>query len=734
MRRSAAQPVTTLLSTARSGSGRDLATLLGRPDSRQAGISGDDVEASEKHRSHTESLEHAHAVLNDRLEKASEELEAMFAAHNVSGSLLDGARATLDWTARGFAEICQNMSNEHQAVTRGQLKAQAVAADMKLMRARTAGSVQLHNQQATFESVVHRKVEEQVAAITGKEGAELAGLHRQVEEMTREMNALRVHAGTTSDSLARTKDLLRASDSANEKLQYDMEKTAEMLEDALAKLDVKRSADRTLEENVRELVEETERQRMELAAAHSELASALADLGITIQEKGQLADQIAVLVERVTGSSEAAASLQATNEWLARELEVYRAQQAQLEATAGGTAGEIAELRQRRAHLEGEMVRCEHEVDAGLAELSGIPTAVGTAGGQVAGAVDGAGSKEEPLARRIHALRTSSVSRIRDLAVSCEAAERAASQLGARCEALEADLAAALTAQKMAGSTSAEARRWKQAAERSAQVIARCQERLANVIGASSSVSSSSPEAPEAGSRRCVSPATSADGSAAAEGKAPASSTGLPPLPLLLDKLLERYSGVGGSMDRMHAELHGATTTLHALREALQAAEDVGSARLREMHEVHRSERMVLVKTALTSLQQLRTHLIHALSGLREMALRPESQQVRNLAWNPARRCWFVQPNGKVDELTLHLQVPKIHAVGVGPGVGRPRSPLQGIDLMPHSSTNLPPPTAPRPRTASPRVKAYGRCNQAIAFRASELERPTLHWASSKRV
>ena len=94
-----------------------------------------------------------------------------------------------------------------------------------------------------------------------------------------------------------------------------------------------------------------------------------------------------------------------------------------------------------------------------------------------------------------------------------------------------------------------------------------------------------------------------------------------PPLPLLIEKMLDKYRGLGGTLEQMHAELQSASASLAQLQAELDKAEDHGKALIRELsRELKaqlRAQRSTLVAVALSSMQQLRTPLVHALAGLR---------------------------------------------------------------------------------------------------------------------
>lgn len=69
----------------------------------------------------------------------------------------------------------------------------------------------------------------------------------------------------------------------------------------------------------------------------------------------------------------------------------------------------------------------------------------------------------------------------------------------------------------------------------------------------------------------------------------------------------------------------------------------------------------VLVSTALSSLNQLRSHLTQTLSGLRDATPSTES----GLVWHPVQKRWVLHSEGLQDLLVLRVQLPSPNVLGV---------------------------------------------------------------------
>ena len=83
------------------------------------------------------------------------------------------------------------------------------------------------------------------------------------------------------------------------------------------------------------------------------------------------------------------------------------------------------------------------------------------------------------------------------------------------------------------------------------------------------------------------------------------------------------------------------------LKGKLDELESGANYRMREVTEMARLERSRLVHAALSSMQQLRTHLTTTLSGLKEVE--PPPAQREQFAWNPFKNRWGVVSDGKYE-------------------------------------------------------------------------------------
>ena len=102
----------------------------------------------------------------------------------------------------------------------------------------------------------------------------------------------------------------------------------------------------------------------------------------------------------------------------------------------------------------------------------------------------------------------------------------------------------------------------------------------------------------------------------------------------LVDLVKEMQSKAKQSVQEMHEELEKATKMLQKLRASLIAQAQGDGPRVQEVREQAKRDRAVLVSAALSSLSQLRSHLIFALTGLRESsASLPSSMRAQSTSF-----------------------------------------------------------------------------------------------------
>ena len=264
-------------------------------------------------------------------------------------------------------------------------------------------------------------------------------------------------------------------------------------------------------------------------------------------------EQVCVMGEKLRQAEQGSSS--AVN--LARERDDLLAGRAQLTAanerlskrvndlqSAGATgAEELSEHLARLAELEAEIAQCNEVVDQAVAEISKeeeLPMGSVSAGSrrdQPTAAQQAAIDKA--LNARIKGLGSSAIERIRSVVANWKAAE-------GRAKSLEETLASIRLSIKESGSVSVEVRRWRSEAERQRLIVMRCQERVGTVVPYG-------------------------------VGQPP------PPLPLMIEKVLDKYKGLGNSLDKMHDQLSEASEAVQQLQLALERAEDVSNSRVHEV-------------------------------------------------------------------------------------------------------------------------------------------------------
>ena len=161
---------------------------------------------------------------------------------------------------------------------------------------------------------------------------------------------------------------------------------------------------------------------------------------------------------------------------------------------------------------------------------------------------------------------------------------------------------------------------------------------------------------------------------------APKSSSGRPtgksamalPLGDLVSSLLDSILGLEWQCEQAQKKVGEFNDTLSTVRSQLAASEAKGESQLEGVIEAAKAERAELVRTALGSLQQLRSHLASELS--RNLGLQSSADASRDaregaeaavadveLVFNQFKHRWGVQSCGAFDSLTVKLEVPNIH-------------------------------------------------------------------------
>ena len=228
------------------------------------------------------------------------------------GSTADAAafgssvEAVFKGLSRSLVDMVSELSDGHTRIGRESVKAAKTTFHMKLAHARTASGVQLQNQATELEATFHRRIEETLSAAKGEGSAELVAAHKELEEVKQELAALRMKHDGTENVLTQTKAMLRSAEDAGtrartdvERVESEMARSKEILEKALADLDVKVKENQSIEETVKELVQQSEQQAVALNEARTAMETLLHDLGIAIEEKTTLGQQIQALVTQV---------------------------------------------------------------------------------------------------------------------------------------------------------------------------------------------------------------------------------------------------------------------------------------------------------------------------------------------------------------------------------------------------------------------------------------------------
>ena len=192
----------------------------------------------------------------------------------------------------------------------------------------------------------------------------------------------------------------------------------------------------------------------------------------------------------------------------------------------------------------------------------------------------------------------------------------------------------------------------------------------------------------------------------------------------LAGSLVSRLGSVGSSLQRMQREVDHVTRALENAHFEVERVTDGAREQIRTIKQQSKEERARLVRVALESLQQLRSHLTYALSGLRLVTPMEQHMAHEGFAFRMKRSRWgvvartgetaIVRLDGEIVDPLQHVLRPPTSVTLAPPNV-RPQSarapaqdPLRGGAQDPLGEgdprVGPAPPPSPRPATATPRT------------------------------
>lgn len=167
------------------------------------------IPTASKHDNYQNQLSQFREAANTVLERASarllsEVLHASAATQNdgdeseysppaLDESIAHGVvKGVFEWLRLQMSGVLDEMSDSYQWIGKQIATELKVSYEMKLSHSRTAAKLELKNKAVEMESTFHRQLEDRVKEVAGESGEALVEAHRQIEEMTIEMNTLKL--------------------------------------------------------------------------------------------------------------------------------------------------------------------------------------------------------------------------------------------------------------------------------------------------------------------------------------------------------------------------------------------------------------------------------------------------------------------------------------------------------------------------------------------------------------
>jgi hypothetical protein len=643
-------------------------------------------------------------------------------------ALTGSVHSTFETLARSVAQELENVIEAAQQSSRQALKAQAVTFALKLETSRTAAAVTLEARATELEADMHRKLEEALLAMA--EGSLLTQTHAELEAVRQELAKLKLKSSNVDEAMGVLKEMLRTSENTASDWKSKHDALAEteaalqvdshglrrenleahaQLDDALTELGIKIEENMTLSEQITILVAQTgdgeavRRERDALSEKARMLQGALAKLDAAQQERAAQLD--AANAELVTLRSMPAELTKARVQLAERHRELTQAEArhnavaaelVEMRRAAGGEGQRLEQLQTMTGNLWGIINSAMASLEDGFKRLglnAPAPGSKGKAGRtvQIREPFEGEGDPAEAppnLEARVEVLTSYCVTMMATLEQSM------------------ADLAASRTAhaelEQRNKALSATCARHERAATDLSQQLVEKQSKLDEVqkkldaataggAGLNSKLAFGKAEVAKLRMemRLCCTKLDAvlppADGAAAAAGRqaaADAAANGIadddeswPPAELArrVEQVVLLLGQVRTDLALTADALGAARSAFKALQTQMGSADDIGNAKVAQVKLEEQQKRAALVTSALESLRHLRSHLIKALSGLREVPgsegdghKRPKTapgkemppKELTATAFEPQPEYWQVR--GLPNEMVIRVELPQL--------------------------------------------------------------------------
>ena len=643
-------------------------------------------------------------------------------------AITGSVHSTFEVLARSVAQELENVIEAAQQSSRQALKAQAVTFALKLETSRTAAAVTLEARATELEADMHRKLEEALRAMA--EGSLLAQTHAELEAVRQELAKLKLKSSNVDEAMGVLKEMLRTSENtaSDWKSKHDtlaeMEATLQVeshglrrenleahaqLHDALTELGIKIEENMTLSEQITILVAQTgegeavRRERDALGEKARMLQGALTKLDAAQQDRAAQLD--AANAELETLRSMPAELTKARVQLAERHRELAQAEArhnavvadlAEMRRAAGGEGQRLEQLQIIMGNLWGIINSAMASLEDGFKRLglnTPAPGSKGKAGRTVQirepSKVEGDPAEGPPnLETRVEVLTSHCVTMMATLEQSI--ADLAASRTAhAELEQRNKVLSATCTRHERAATDLSQ-----QLVEKQSK-LDEMQKKLdaatAGGAGLNSKLALGKAEVAKLRMemRLCCTKLDAvlppAHGAAAAAGRqaaADAAADGIADddeswTPAELARRVEQVVLLLGQVRTDMAltadALGAARSAFKALQTQMGSADDIGNAKVAQVKIEEQQKRAALVTSALESLRHLRSHLIKALSGLREVPgsegdghKRPSTapgkemppKELTATAFEPQHEYW--QVGGLPNEMVIRVELPQL--------------------------------------------------------------------------
>ena len=684
-----------------------------------------------------DSLKMSAESLLDEIYLKLQPFENMFGSP-VIAELFKKFRHEFDGLYRTQAQIVKDFADSQLVATKQALKGQADKYETKLETARKAAAMRLKNQAVEMEAVAARKLEDTVNTFSNSGTSELAEAMKRAEELSKHVHFQTVRANKTEDMLKATqKQLDRAEHRAElwqkelDAFRVEADESKRLLQDALSSLGIKIEENRSLAEQVGSLIDamshngsgadllfqqrqnaleeakeatvraeaaekEAALQTQRAEEAHSKADSRFSDMRIRMEVERDMMRRTCFEIENQFVASAIDFAL-LTKELMPLEMELAEVKQMGSEA-----GGDLFSTRQRVKELEREVTETRATLTNALQDLHVFE------------------DENQSLSQQIKELVTSYQDgkvtngvlqqRVAELTQQMKEqgaqSARAASQ---REKTLNAQLAMALKQLEDKGTSI------------TADQLVRWQCILESLVVSRSAMKTSILTTLQGLDGELKQPTN--DGAAlelpteenalnpVSNDEEPSSDTqvalinqhmdalqeGDSSQMFLLDNLLDRLSKTAGGFERMRQDCEHAQAALENAVFEVDQVTDRANERLRKLKQRTQEERATLVRAALGSLQQLRSHLTYMFSGLK-LSFPDEQLAKEGFAWRQKRSRWGVTSHsGDSVVIRLDTSISEIkrqihHAVASD---GRESWTLATSRAAPHVGTRAMMPTPP---------------------------------------